>query len=189
MSGVIHRTRDLAIGRAAEQLVGGLDRVRELSRRRFVGSALLGAVTLVFDRCAAGCQIDRAHRVRHAWRRQHVEEVAHLARIQTGLLDQFASTGFGGVLAGYVTHSGRDLDDRAVVRRTVLTDEHDRGHPLRVEDQGNDADGSRRANDVASEQLPIGRFELGDDDVPDVALMYMAVAEVPNFARFVSFRS
>ena len=52
MSGVIHRDRDLAVGRAAEELAGGLERVHDLSRRRFLGrgtavlgGALFGAVT------------------------------------------------------------------------------------------------------------------------------------------------
>ena len=65
----------------------------------------------------------------------------------------------------------------AVERTSVLAHEHDRRYPV-VEQQRHDANGAGRADDVALEQLAVGRLERADGDVPDVALVDQPIAEV-----------
>ena len=50
MGEIIHRKRDLFVGRANEQLAGGFERIEALSRRRFLstGAAAVGGVALGF---------------------------------------------------------------------------------------------------------------------------------------------
>ncbi len=113
----------------------------------------LGPVPSMLDRGAAGREEDRADRVGHARRRQHVDQMDHLARLEARLLDELPATGLCGRLPRHVAHPGGDLDHLALVGRPVLAHEHDRREALRVEHERHDTDRTRRPDDVAPEPL------------------------------------
>ena len=91
---------------------------------------------------------------------------------QAGLLDQLAPRHLVGRLTLDVAHSGRDLEDRPVVGRAVLRDEHDRWVALGVEHERHDPDRAGRPHDVTGETLPpAGSSNSATTTLPHVSLM------------------
>ena len=117
---------------------------------------LLRTLPVEVDRRAVGGQEDRRDRIGHPRRRIDLGEQFEVTRRETGLLDQLAARHLVGRLTLDVAHSGRDLDDRPLVRRAVLRDEHDRWVALGVEHERHHADRAGRSHDVTGERCPSG---------------------------------
>ena len=137
----------------------------------------------MLDRGAVGGEEDRRDRIGHPRRGIDLGEQVEATGRQAGLLDQLAARHLLGGLPLDVAHSGRDLEDRPLVGRTVLLDEHDRGVALGVEDERHHADRTGRPHDVTGESFPVGVVELGDDDPPHVALVDQPVRDPIGTSR------
>jgi hypothetical protein len=125
-----------------------------------------------------GCGVGHARR----WMKQR--EMIQSIRQKADLLRQFP---MGGGLYRFtfdVAHSGWDLYEFHSTTRPILTNEHNRGPPLRVEQDWNDSDCSRRTDNVALKHSPVWGNERPRNEIPDVSLMNQLVSKVPEPAHW-----